>query len=52
VTKIISGLAEVAHRYDALFCDLWGCVHNGVSAFPAAVSALRAFRAGGARWCW
>lgn len=47
MTRIIAGLAEVAHRYDALFCDLWGCVHNGVSAFPAAVAALRAFRASG-----
>lgn len=45
--RIISGLREVSGRYDALFCDLWGCVHNGVAAFPAAVAALRAFRAAG-----
>jgi HAD superfamily hydrolase (TIGR01459 family) len=47
VTEIIARLADIAPRYDAVFCDLWGCLHNGKVAFPAAVSALRAFRAGG-----
>jgi HAD superfamily hydrolase (TIGR01459 family) len=45
--KLIASLAEVQGRYDALFCDLWGCLHNGVVAFPDAVAALQAFRAGG-----
>ena len=45
--KLISSLAEVSDRYDALFCDLWGCLHNGVVAFPEAVAALQAFRANG-----
>ena len=30
-----------------LLCDVWGVVHNGVSAFPAACDALLRFRAGG-----
>jgi HAD superfamily hydrolase (TIGR01459 family) len=47
MTEIIPRLSAIAHRYDALFCDLWGCVHDGVRAFPEAVAALRAFRAGG-----
>ena len=47
--RIIESLAEVSDRYDAVFCDLWGCVHNGVTAFPEAVDALRAFRAKGGR---
>ena len=47
MTEIIQSLSDIAHRYDALFCDLWGCLHNGERAFPAAVAALRAFRAGG-----
>jgi HAD superfamily hydrolase (TIGR01459 family) len=47
VTRLISGLAEVSARYDALFCDLWGCVHDGVAPFAAAVAALQAFRAQG-----
>jgi HAD superfamily hydrolase (TIGR01459 family) len=47
VTEIIDSFAEISDRYDALFCDLWGCVHDGVRAFPEAVAALRAFRAKG-----
>lgn len=44
MTQRIASLAEVSDRYDALFCDLWGCVHDGVRPFPAAVAALQAFR--------
>jgi HAD superfamily hydrolase (TIGR01459 family) len=47
MTRIISALADIAEHYDAVFCDLWGCLHNGVRAFPDAVEALRGFRAGG-----
>ncbi|WP_300036433.1 TIGR01459 family HAD-type hydrolase [uncultured Roseobacter sp.] len=49
MTRIISALSEVSQQYDALFVDLWGCVHNGVKALPGAVSALREYRAGGGR---
>jgi len=44
MTQIISSLSEVSDRYDALFVDLWGCVHNGVRAIPSAVAALQAYR--------
>lgn len=47
MTRIIQHLAEISDRYDVLFCDLWGCVHDGVAAMPAAVAALQAFRAQG-----
>ena len=47
MTEIIPRLSDVAARYDAVFCDLWGCLHNGKTAFPDAVAALRAYRAGG-----
>ena len=47
MTQIISSLDEVALNYDVLFCDLWGCLHNGKQPFPAAVAALQAFRRGG-----
>ncbi len=47
MTRIIDSLAEISERYDALFCDLWGCVHDGIRAFPAAVEALHAFKAQG-----
>lgn len=49
MTRIVQSLAEISAPYDALFCDLWGCLHNGVAAFPAAVAALQAFRATGGR---
>jgi beta-phosphoglucomutase-like phosphatase (HAD superfamily) len=35
------------HAYDALYCDLWGCLHDGQRAYPAAVAALERFRAKG-----
>lgn len=47
MTQIIHSLADVSADYDVLFCDLWGCLHNGVAAYPAAVAALQAFRAKG-----
>ncbi|WP_397542690.1 TIGR01459 family HAD-type hydrolase [Roseovarius salis] len=47
MTQIVHALSEISDRYDALFVDLWGCVHNGVSAYEEAVAALRAYRARG-----
>lgn len=47
MTTIISSLAEISAPYKALFVDLWGCVHNGVTAFPEAVAALKDYRARG-----
>lgn len=47
MTDIISSLSEISRNYDAVFCDVWGCYHNGVAPLKGAVSALRAFRGGG-----
>ncbi|MDC7789356.1 TIGR01459 family HAD-type hydrolase [Rhodoplanes sp. TEM] len=41
--------APLASRYDVLFCDVWGVIHNGVAPFPETVDALQRFRAGGGR---
>ncbi len=41
------GLADLAARYDLLFCDVWGVIHNGVVHHAAAVDALQRFRRGG-----
>ncbi|MBM7068710.1 TIGR01459 family HAD-type hydrolase [Actibacterium sp. 188UL27-1] len=49
MTDIIPNFATISRRYDAVFVDLWGCVHNGIMAFPEAIAALRAFRAEGGR---
>ncbi len=43
----VTGLAELAPAYRALLCDVWGVVHNGVRAHPAAVDALMRYRAEG-----
>jgi HAD superfamily hydrolase (TIGR01459 family) len=44
MTDILQTLSDVSDRYDAVFCDLWGCLHNGKTPFPAAVAALQAYR--------
>jgi HAD superfamily hydrolase (TIGR01459 family) len=49
MTDIIRSLADLTGRYDAVFCDLWGCLHNGKAPFPTAVSALQGFRSTGGR---
>jgi len=45
----LSGLSDIADRYDALFCDIWGVVHNGIARHPGATEALAAFRQKGGR---
>ena len=41
--RVIERLRDIADRYDALFCDVWGCVHNGVRPFGEAVNSLAEF---------
>jgi len=47
MAQIVNALSDISAQYDALFVDLWGCVHNGVRAFDAANKALIEYRAGG-----
>lgn len=49
MSRIVTHLSEISAQYDALFVDLWGCVHNGVNALPEAVSALQNYRAQGGK---
>ena len=49
MTRIIAQLSDISPSYDALLCDLWGCLHNGIRPFPDAVAALAAFKAQGGR---
>ena len=44
---ILGGLSHIAGSYDVLLCDVWGVLHNGVAALPAATEALTRFRAAG-----
>ncbi|HET7408808.1 MAG TPA: TIGR01459 family HAD-type hydrolase [Paracoccaceae bacterium] len=47
--RIIQRLSDISDAYDAILCDLWGCYHNGIEPFPAAVEACREFRRRGKR---
>ncbi len=49
MTQVVSAFSEISDHYEAAFVDLWGCMHNGLTAFPEAVEAMRAFRAKGGR---
>lgn len=48
IPPVISGLGTLAPRYDLILADVWGVVHNGVAAFPAATQALARARSAGA----
>ena len=47
MTEIIQTLDSIDRGYSLLYCDLWGCLHDGHRAFPEAVAALERFRARG-----
>jgi HAD superfamily hydrolase (TIGR01459 family) len=47
VADFIEHFEPLARDHDVVFCDVWGVVHNGIEAFPAACDALMRFRAGG-----
>lgn len=49
MTEIIENFHQISNRYDAAFVDVWGCMHNGITAYPAAVQAMRDFRARGGK---
>ncbi len=49
MTQIIQSFSDISANYDVAYVDLWGCVHNGITAFPAAIAALQAFRAQGGK---
>jgi len=44
---LIPHFSALAPDYDVVLCDVWGVVHNGVVAFPAACDALMRMRAQG-----
>ncbi|MEO1564194.1 MAG: TIGR01459 family HAD-type hydrolase [Pseudomonadota bacterium] len=47
MTEIIKSLSEISDRYRAVYCDLWGCLHNGIAPFAEAVEALSEFKSKG-----
>lgn len=44
---IIQTAGDLLARYRVLFCDIWGVVHNGRTAYPQGCAALAEFRAMG-----
>ncbi len=46
---ILSGLAEVADRYDGFIIDLWGVVHDGTKPYPQARDTLHRLKEAGKR---
>lgn len=45
--QIAPDLQSIINRYDAVFCDVWGVLHNGRRLYPGAVPALQAARKAG-----
>ncbi len=45
--QFIARLDEIAPRYGAILCDVWGVLHNGEWSFPEAAGALERARANG-----
>ncbi|OJU96572.1 MAG: HAD family hydrolase [Shinella sp. 65-6] len=43
----IQSFRDIAAQYDAVLCDVWGVLHNGVEAFSHASEALAEARAAG-----
>ena len=46
---VISGIGEIADRYEGIILDLWGVVHNGVQALPGAIDAMRRLNSANSR---
>ncbi len=47
--RTLSGLREIAPRYDAFLVDLWGVVHDGKRPFSGVIDALHALSSAGKR---
>ncbi|GGK31070.1 TIGR01459 family HAD-type hydrolase [Salinarimonas ramus] len=46
-TAFPSGFSAIAEGYDVVLCDVWGVLHNGLTAYPGASDALTRFRRAG-----
>ena len=44
MASFIERFEPLARAYDVLLCDVWGVIHNGLAAFPAACETLTRFR--------
>lgn len=46
-TQIISGVREIVDRFDGVVMDLWGCMHDGIRVYPAALDCLERLKRAG-----
>ena len=46
---LLSSVSPLKDQYEAWFCDIWGVMHNGETAFEGAVEACRRFQAQGGK---
>jgi HAD superfamily hydrolase (TIGR01459 family) len=49
--SFLAGLQAIADDYDGFILDLWGCLHDGIRAYPEAPACLKALKARGKRIC-
>lgn len=42
--KSLEGLSEVAEHFDGFILDLWGLIHDGVTAYPGVVETFKALQ--------
>jgi len=47
VTRVLTGLREIADTFDLVLMDLWGCVHDGVKPYPGALDCLQRLKDAG-----
>ena len=45
--KIINTFGQISTQYKSVFCDLWGCLHNGKESFQQSLKALLSFKENG-----
>lgn len=49
--RIISGLHEIADRYDAYLLDVFGVLHDGLKPFPDTINCLEQLKKNGKKTC-
>lgn len=47
LVPVLDGAGHLLGSYEAVFCDVWGVLHNGIAPYAAAGDALARFRAAG-----
>ncbi|MEQ9109519.1 MAG: TIGR01459 family HAD-type hydrolase [Rhodospirillaceae bacterium] len=45
--KAVNGLSEVTAEFDGFILDLWGLIHDGVTAYPGVVETFQALKKNG-----